>query len=45
MRVTIDTNACTELLKGNRPIRNLLEMADEIVVSTIMLGELHADSL
>jgi predicted nucleic acid-binding protein len=45
MRVTIDTNAYAEFLKGNRHIRNLLAMADEIVVSTIMLGELHADSL
>lgn len=42
MRLIIDTNAYAELARGNPHVRALLEHADEIVVSAIVMGELHA---
>ena len=42
MRLIIDTNAYTALAAGNPHVRNLLEHAEEIVVSAVVLGELHA---
>lgn len=42
MKYAIDTNIYAELAKGNEHIRLLLETVDEIVVSTVVLGELHA---
>jgi len=42
MRLIIDTNAYAELAKGNAHIRKLLENADEIVVSAVVLGVLYA---
>jgi tRNA(fMet)-specific endonuclease VapC len=42
MRVTIDTNAYSALGKGDPRVRAIVEAADELVVSTIVLGELHA---
>ena len=42
MRILIDTNAYAELARGNTHIRGLLQSSDEIIVSTIVLGELYA---
>lgn len=42
MNLSIDTNAYSELAKGNTHIRGLLEVADYVLVSSIVLGELHA---
>lgn len=42
MKVLIDTNAYSELCRGNGHIRSVLESADEICVPTIVLGELFA---
>ena len=42
MRVLIDTNAYVELGKRNTHIRTILEAAHEIIVSTIVLGELYS---
>ena len=40
MRVLIDTNAYAQLAKGNTHVLTLLQSAEEIVVSSIVLGEL-----
>ncbi len=42
MRLLIDTNVYAQLGKGNTHMRSLVQSADEIVVSSIVLGELHA---
>ncbi len=42
MRYAIDTNVYAELVRGNARIRALLEAVDEILISTVVLGELHA---
>lgn len=42
MRLIIDTNVYAALARGNTHIRSLLEAADRIEVSTIVLGELYA---
>jgi tRNA(fMet)-specific endonuclease VapC len=38
----IDTNAYAAFKRGHKQIQELLEAADEIVVPTIVLGELYA---
>ena len=42
MRLCIDTNAYSMLLKGDREIKELMETADEILVPAVVLGELYA---
>ena len=42
MKVCIDTNAYSALKRGNDAIAELLESADEVLVSTVVLGELYA---
>lgn len=42
MRILLDTNAYAALGRRNFHIRNIVETADEVVLSTIVLGELHA---
>lgn len=42
MRVLIDTSAYSALGRGNAHIRDVVETVDELIVSTIVLGELHA---
>ncbi len=42
MRLCIDTNAYTALMKGEKDILRLLENADEINVPATVLGELFA---
>lgn len=42
MKIIIDTNAYAELAKGNTHILALMQTADQIVVSTIVMGELYA---
>ena len=42
MKLLVDTNAYSELAKGNAHVRELLENADEIVMSTVVMGELYA---
>ena len=41
MRVLIDTNAYSELARGNTRIRSIIENASEVLVSAVVLGELH----
>jgi tRNA(fMet)-specific endonuclease VapC len=38
----MDTNAYAALKRGNQQIQGLLESADEILIPTIVLGELYA---
>jgi tRNA(fMet)-specific endonuclease VapC len=42
MKLSLDTNAYTKLVLGHRPLLELLEQADELFVSSIVLGELIA---
>ena len=42
MRVCLDTNAYSRLMGGHAPLTQLLESADEVLVPTTVLGELHA---
>jgi tRNA(fMet)-specific endonuclease VapC len=42
MTLCIDTNAYTAFKRGHRQIQELLEAADEVVVPTIVLGELYS---
>lgn len=42
MRMLIDTNAYSELARGNGHVRLLVENAAEIIMPAIVLGELHA---
>ncbi len=42
MRVCLDTNAYSRLMKGHPPLTELLESAEEILVPATVLGELHA---
>jgi tRNA(fMet)-specific endonuclease VapC len=42
MTLCLDTNAYAAFKRGSRQLQELLETADEIVVPTIVLGELHA---
>ncbi|MDD5673093.1 MAG: type II toxin-antitoxin system VapC family toxin [Chitinivibrionales bacterium] len=42
MKVSLDTNAYTKFVQGHRPLSELLERAEEIFISPIVLGELIA---
>lgn len=42
MTLCIDTNAYAAFKRGHRQIVGLLEAADELLVPTIVLGELYA---
>lgn len=42
MRVCLDTNAYSRLMRGHAPLTALLESADEVLVPVTVLGELHA---
>lgn len=42
MRVCLDTNAYSRLMKGHAPLTELLESADEVLIPATVLGELHA---
>ena len=42
MKVCIDTNAYSAFKRGEKAIAELLEAADEVLVSTVVLGELYA---
>ena len=41
MKLCIDTNAYSALKRGNTEVLRLLENADEVLVPTIVLGELY----
>ncbi len=41
MTVCIDTNVYSAFKRGNRQVQEILESADEIVIPTIVLGELY----
>jgi len=45
MRVLLDTSAYSAFLAGNRDIGALVETTEEIYVSPVVLGELHAGFL
>ena len=40
-RVLIDTNAYTALMAGNGTIADILETSDAVILSPIVIGELH----
>lgn len=40
MRVLLDTNAYSDLMKGHRRVADIVRSAEEILLSTIVLGEL-----
>lgn len=42
MRVCLDTNAYSRMMKGHAPLTELLESAEEVLVPATVLGELHA---
>jgi tRNA(fMet)-specific endonuclease VapC len=42
MKVALDTNRYTDLVKGDRGLANLLETADEVCVPFVILAELRA---
>ncbi len=42
MRLCIDTGAYSALKKGEPSVADLLESAEEVLVSTVVLGELYA---
>ena len=42
MTLCLDTNAYAAFKRGHKQITDLLEAADEVVVPTIVLGELYA---
>ena len=42
MKVCLDTNAYSRLMRGHVPLKDLLESVDEILVPATVLGELHA---
>jgi tRNA(fMet)-specific endonuclease VapC len=41
MKVLLDTNAYVKLAKGHPPLADVLERADEVLFSTVVLGELR----
>ena len=43
MRVCLDTNVYSALLRGDDGVRRCLEEAADVTIPTIVLGELHAD--
>jgi len=42
MRLCLDTNAYSRLMRGHDPLTQLLESADDILIPATVLGELHA---
>ena len=42
MRVCLDTNAYSRLMRGHDPLTQLLESAEEVLIPATVLGELHA---
>ena len=42
MRVCLDTNAYSRLMRGHDPLTQLLEATDEVLLPVPVLGELHA---
>lgn len=42
MNLCLDTNAYTAFKQGHPPLRELLESADQILLPSIVLGELYA---
>ena len=42
MRLLVDTSAYSAFMRGHRAIKSSLQLADEIVVNAIVLGELAA---
>ena len=42
MRILLDTSAYSHLMCGNRNIATLLDQADEVLLSAIVVGELRA---
>ncbi len=42
MRVCIDTNAYSAFMQGDRGIKEILEKADNVLVPSIVLGEVYA---
>ncbi len=42
MKVCMDTNAYSRLMRGHAPLTQLLESVDEVMVPATVLGELHA---
>jgi len=42
MKVCLDTNAYSRLMRGHPPLAELLESADEVLVPATVLGELYA---
>jgi tRNA(fMet)-specific endonuclease VapC len=42
MRICLDTNAYSRLMRGHAPLEQLLESADAIVIPATVLGELYA---
>ena len=41
-RILLDTSAYSHLMRGNRDIAALLDQADEVLLSAIVVGELRA---
>ena len=39
-RIVLDTSAYSEYLKGNEAVKNIIQKADEISVTPVILGEL-----
>jgi tRNA(fMet)-specific endonuclease VapC len=42
MKISLDTNAYTKLMQGHKPIADELEKAEELFLSTIVIGELFS---
>jgi tRNA(fMet)-specific endonuclease VapC len=42
MKISLDTNAYTKLMQGHKTIAEELEKADELFLSTIVIGELFS---
>lgn len=42
MKLCLDTNAYSRLMKGHKPLEQLLESADSLFIPVTVLGELYA---
>lgn len=42
MKLCLDTNAYSRLMRGHAPLRDLLETAEQVLIPATVLGELHA---
>jgi len=42
VRLALDTNRCSDLCRGNVPVAEAVELADEVWLPFIVLGELRA---